>query len=87
MIVTEAAARENRANLAGSLWMVAAMAIFSVEDATVKAASAHLPIAEVLVLFGLGGAVLFAIAAIARVNRCSAPASCRAPCAYVHASK
>lgn len=66
MIVTEAAARENRANLAGSLWMVAAMAIFSVEDATVKAASAHLPIAEVLVLFGLGGAVLFAIAAIGR---------------------
>ncbi len=50
-------------NIAGSLWMVAAMALFAVEDAFVKLVSAKLPVGEVLVLFGLGGAILFAIVA------------------------
>ncbi len=50
-------------NLAGSLWMAASMAAFAVEDAFVKAASAMLPVAEVLILFGLGGAAVFAVAA------------------------
>lgn len=52
-----------RADLIGSLWMVAAMACFAVEDSFIKAASANLPIAQVLVMFGLGGAIVFAIAA------------------------
>lgn len=64
--MTETTAQETRANLAGSLWMVAGMAAFAVEDAMVKAASASLPVAEVLVLFGLGGALLFAVVAIVR---------------------
>lgn len=66
MSTTEIVAAENRENLVGSLWMVAAMAIFAVEDAMVKAASTRLPVGEVLVLFGLGGALLFACLALAR---------------------
>ncbi len=55
----------NRANLVGSLWMVGAMAAFAVEDALVKAAAASLPVGEVLMLFGLGGAAVFTIVALA----------------------
>lgn len=52
-----------RANLIGSLWMVVAMAGFAVEDSLLKFAAQSLPKAEVLVLFGLGGMVVFAGAA------------------------
>ncbi len=44
--------------------MVAAMAGFAIEDAFVKAASLTLPLAQILVLFGLGGAFLFALMAL-----------------------
>ncbi len=60
--------------MAGSLWMIAAMGAFSVEDAFVKAASAGLPVAEVLVLFGLGGAAVFALAARLSGARLLSPA-------------
>ncbi|NHF74152.1 DMT family transporter [Paracoccus xiamenensis] len=43
--------------------MVAAMAAFAVEDVFIKAAARTLPTAEILILFGLGGAVLFAVIA------------------------
>ena len=57
----EAAAHPvERANLIGSIWMVAAMAAFAVEDALIKAAARSLPTAEILILFGAGGAILFA---------------------------
>ena len=56
----------NSENVAGILWMIAAMGAFALEDALVKATTAHLPVAEVLVLFGLGGAFLFAAIAIWR---------------------
>ncbi|WP_300029205.1 DMT family transporter [uncultured Roseobacter sp.] len=49
-----------RANLTGSLWMVGAMAAFAAEDALLKGAAATLPLAQVLVLFGAGGALVFA---------------------------
>ncbi len=62
--MTTAIEAGHRANLHGSLWMIAAMGAFAVEDAFVKAASATLPVGQVLVLFGLGGALVFA--AIAR---------------------
>ena len=55
-----------RANLIGSLWMVGAMAAFAVEDAIVKHVTVRLPIAEVLILFGAGGAIVFAAAAFLR---------------------
>jgi len=51
---------ERRANLLGSIWMVASMAIFSIEDAFVKAASVTLSVGQILIIFGLGGAALFA---------------------------
>ncbi|WP_339756739.1 DMT family transporter [uncultured Hoeflea sp.] len=60
-------ATDRKANLAGSVWMIAAMAIFAIEDAFVKAASVTLPVGQVLVFFGLGGALVFA--AVALVNK------------------
>lgn len=56
----------NRANLSGSLWMIAAMAIFAIEDAFIKAASVTVPIGQVLIIFGSGGAILFALIAWAK---------------------
>ncbi|MEM9715998.1 MAG: DMT family transporter [Pseudomonadota bacterium] len=46
-------------NLQGILWMVLSMAGFAIEDALLKGASSTLPIAQVLILFGVGGIVLF----------------------------
>ncbi len=46
--------------------MVAAMAAFAIEDAFLKAASVSLPVAQVLILFGAGGAALFALVAVMR---------------------
>jgi len=63
---TENIESRNSENLAGILWMVAAMGAFALEDAFVKATTSHLPVAEVLVLFGLGGALLFAALAVVR---------------------
>lgn len=57
------------ANLIGSLWMVAAMAAFAVEDVFVKAVSEKLPVAQILIIFGLGGAFLFACLAIFKRER------------------
>ncbi len=54
------------ANLRGSLWMILSMALFAVEDAFVKAASQVLPIGQILFVFGLGGAAVFA--GIARIK-------------------
>ncbi|GAC30576.1 DMT family transporter [Brumicola pallidula] len=60
---------DRRANLIGSFWMVAAMAAFAVEDVFVKAVSAKLPVAQILIIFGLGGAFLFACLAIFKRER------------------
>jgi len=46
-------------NLRGSLFMVLAMACFSVEDAFIKAAAKTVPLGEIIFLFGLFGALLF----------------------------
>lgn len=47
-------------NMRGAALMTAAMALFALEDMFVKRAAGHLPVGEVLMLFGLGGMVLFA---------------------------
>jgi drug/metabolite transporter (DMT)-like permease len=52
-----------RSNVIGALWMVAAMVGFAVEDMFLKIASGTVPIGQVLVIFGAGGAILFAISA------------------------
>ncbi len=59
-------ATDRRSNLIGSAWMVAAMACFAIEDAFIKTAAATLPLAQILILFGFGGAVVFAILARAK---------------------
>mgnify|MGYP000244641308 FL=1 len=56
----------HKANMLGSIWMIASMAIFAIEDAFVKAASNALPVGQILIIFGLGGAVMFA--SMARLN-------------------
>jgi len=56
-----------RANLVGAGWMVAAMAAFAVEDALLKSATRSLPIGQVMMIFGLGGALVFAL--LARLQR------------------
>lgn len=46
-------------NVRGSIFMVLAMAAFALEDMFIKAASVSLPVGEVLILFGLGGTLIF----------------------------
>lgn len=48
-------------NLRGILLMIAAMAGFAVEDMLLKSVYGHLPVGQILVLFGAGGAVVFAV--------------------------
>lgn len=60
---TDVSTTPERANLVGASWMIAAMAAFAVEDSFVKAASATLPAAQILMMFGIGGAVVFALLA------------------------
>ncbi|MCO4839684.1 putative membrane protein [Planktotalea frisia] len=48
-------------NYVGSFWMVLAMAAFAVEDALVKASAASLPIGQIMMIFGSGGALMFAL--------------------------
>jgi drug/metabolite transporter (DMT)-like permease len=60
-------------NLRGVLWMVAAMAAFSLEDALIKHVTRALPVGQVLMGFGLGGALLFALAARRSQTRLMVP--------------
>ncbi|MFT5730843.1 MAG: drug/metabolite transporter (DMT)-like permease [Desulforhopalus sp.] len=46
-------------NVRGSFFMVFAMAAFAVEDMFVKAAAKTLPVGEILILFGLGGTLIY----------------------------
>lgn len=46
-------------NLRGSIWMVASMAGFAVEDAFLKSASTAIPVGEAMVLMGLAGMLVF----------------------------
>ena len=59
-------ATDRKANLLGSLWMIAAMAGFAVEDTLLKAATETLSLGQVLIMFGLGGAFVFACVLLLR---------------------
>ncbi|WP_394154287.1 DMT family transporter [Loktanella salsilacus] len=59
-------ASARKADLIGSASMVLAMALFAIEDAFIKIAALTMPIGQVLILFGLGGACVFA--ALLRLN-------------------
>ncbi|AKH99884.1 EamA-like transporter family [Hoeflea sp. IMCC20628] len=65
--MTHHIATDRKANLVGSVWMIAAMAIFAIEDSFIKAASEMLPVGQVLVIFGLGG--VFVFASLALINK------------------
>ncbi len=51
-------------NLRGAVFMVAAMAGFAIEDMFLKAAARHMPVGEVITLFGLTGTIAFILLAI-----------------------
>ncbi|MEM1129394.1 MAG: DMT family transporter [Pseudomonadota bacterium] len=48
-------------NLRGILLMVAAMAAFALEDAFIKTVTERLPVSQVLLVLGVGGALIFAV--------------------------
>lgn len=48
-------------NMRGAFLMVAAMLGFAIEDAFIKTLSGALPIGQILMMLGLGGAIIFAI--------------------------
>jgi len=48
-------------NVAGAFFMVLAMALFAIEDTLLKQVSSHLPVSEILILFGSGGTLIFAV--------------------------
>ena len=53
-------AAAHRENLLGGSFMIGAMAAFAIEDTLLKTASGTMPIGQILIWFGLGGALLFA---------------------------
>jgi len=56
-------------NLRGSILMVLAMAGFALEDMFIKRLSLDLPIGQILILLGSGGAVIFGLGALSRGHR------------------
>lgn len=56
--------RDASHNLAGSLWMIASMAGFAVEDAFLKSAASHVPVGQVMLIMGIAGAIAFAALAV-----------------------
>lgn len=56
-------ATDRRANIEGAAWMTGAMALFACEDVLLKASASGIPVGQVLILFGLGGAIIFALLA------------------------
>ena len=61
-------------NLRGSLFMVLAMACFSVEDAFIKAAAETVPLGQILFLFGFFGTALFILLTLRRGEKVFHPA-------------
>lgn len=61
---TQLSRRDAAWNLHGALFMVLAMACFTVEDSLLKAASRTLPVGEVLIAFGTIGLLIFSALAI-----------------------
>lgn len=59
----QSAIQIDKDNLRGSLWMIAAMAGFAIEDSLLKIATQTMPVSQVLVMFGLMGAGVFFILA------------------------
>ena len=60
-------------NAQGILWMILSMAGFALEDALIKASGQVIPIAQVLVLFGAGGMLIFGASALITGQRLFIP--------------
>lgn len=56
-------------NLPASLLMIATMAGFAVEDLIIKVLADHVPVGQILLMLGIGGAVFFGAAAMLRGER------------------
>lgn len=56
-------------NLKGALLMVLSMALFSLEDMAIKQAATHLPLGQILTIFGLIGTLVFALLTAQRRER------------------
>jgi drug/metabolite transporter (DMT)-like permease len=52
-----------RNNLLGILWMISSMAAFAIEDAFIKTVTKQVPVGQVLMIFGVGGLIVFALMA------------------------
>lgn len=63
----------------GSIFMVLAMAAFAVEDMFIKAAAQTVPIGLTLMLFGLGGMLIFMLLTWQRGEQIIHPAFCSRP--------
>lgn len=66
--------RDARYNLTGSVWMIASMAGFAVEDACLKSAAGHVPLGQVMLFMGLAGVVIFAAVALRQGQSPAPPA-------------
>ncbi|PCD77860.1 DMT family transporter [Pseudothioclava arenosa] len=66
-------------NLRGALLMVLAMALFALEDMWLKRAAQSLPVGEVLMIFGFGGLIGFALLTASRRQRLVHPAMLSRP--------
>lgn len=53
-------------NNRGIAFMILAMAFFSVEDMFIKAAAGNLPLGQILLLFGIGGMIVFSVLALVK---------------------
>jgi drug/metabolite transporter (DMT)-like permease len=60
-------------NLVGSFLMIIAMAAFSIEDSLIKIISEKLPVSQILLILGLGGALVFAITGAIKKERMLLP--------------
>lgn len=56
-------------NIRGAALMVAAMAGFALEDTFIKTLALDLPVGQILILLGIGGALVFAVLALLRRDR------------------
>lgn len=66
-------------NLRGSLFMVAAMAAFAVEDALMKLSAQALPVGQVLLVFGVFGVLAFGLMCLHAGEALVAPAMVSGP--------
>lgn len=64
-------------NLNGILFIIAAMAAFTLEDAFIKHLSGEVPVGQILIMLGIGSGAVFAGAALYRGDNLFAPAAWR----------